>query len=474
MAGYSRQSTITTGNTILAADFNNEYNQLITAFGSSGHAHDGTTGNGPTLSLTAAVTGTLPVANGGSGATTLTDGGVLLGSGTGAVTAMSVLANSEMIVGDGTTDPVAESGATLRTSIGVGTGDSPQVTGIELGHATDTTITRSSAGVLAVEGNVMYHASGTDIPVTDGGTGVSTLTDGGVLLGSGTGAITAMGVLSDGQIIVGDGTTDPVAESGATARTSLGAAASGANNDITSINSIAIPTAQYTSAEETKLSGIETSADVTDITNVNAAAATIVGTIGTGTWQGTAVAEAYIADNSITLAKMAHGTDGNLITYDAAGAPAAVVTGSSGQVLTSGGAGVAPTFATGAASFPSGTKMLFQQTAAPTGWTKETTHNDKALRVVTGSVSSGGATAFGTVFGSSKVSGAHTLTTGEIPSHTHTYNVASGSGSGSGYQAASLRADASYTSGAAGSGGSHTHTLSLDLHYVDFIIASKD
>ena len=30
-----------------------------------------------------------------------------------------------------------------------------------------------------------------------------------------------------------------------------------------------------------------------------------------------------VADNAITLAKMAHGTDGNLITYDAAGAPAA-------------------------------------------------------------------------------------------------------------------------------------------------------
>jgi len=53
-----------------------------------------------------------------------------------------------------------------------------------------------------------------------------------------------------------------------------------------------------------------------------------------------------VADNAITLAKMAHGTDGNLITYDAAGAPAAVATGSSGQVLTSAGAGSPPTFAT--------------------------------------------------------------------------------------------------------------------------------
>ena len=52
-----------------------------------------------------------------------------------------------------------------------------------------------------------------------------------------------------------------------------------------------------------------------------------------------------VADNAITQAKMAHGTDGNLITYDAAGAPAAVATGSSGQVLTSAGAGSPPTFA---------------------------------------------------------------------------------------------------------------------------------
>ena len=43
---------------------------------------------------------------------------------------------------------------------------------------------------------------------------------------------------------------------------------------------------------------------------------------------------------------MAGGTDGNLITYDASGDPAYVTTGTSGQVLTSGGAGVAPTFQT--------------------------------------------------------------------------------------------------------------------------------
>jgi len=64
----------------------------------------------------------ITVADGGTGASTLTDGGILLGSGTDPITAMSVLSDGEMIVGDGSTDPVAESGATLRTSIGVGTG----------------------------------------------------------------------------------------------------------------------------------------------------------------------------------------------------------------------------------------------------------------------------------------------------------------------------------------------------------------
>jgi|7_EtaG_2_1085326.scaffolds.fasta_scaffold01101_2 hypothetical protein len=177
----------------------------------------------------------LVVADGGTGVSTFTDGGVLLGSGTGAITAMAVLGDGEIIVGDGSGDPVAESGATLRTSIGVGTGDSPQFTGIELGHASDTTVTRDSGGDLAIEGNIVYRAGGTDVPVADGGTGASTLTDGGVLLGSGTDAITAMAVLADGEMIVGDGSTDPVAESGATLRTSIGVG-TGDSPQLTAVN----------------------------------------------------------------------------------------------------------------------------------------------------------------------------------------------------------------------------------------------
>ena len=49
-----------------------------------------------------------------------------------------------------------------------------------------------------------------------------------------------------------------------------------------------------------------------------------------------------IANDATTLAKMASGTDGNIISYDASGNPVAVATGSDGQVLTSTGAGSPP------------------------------------------------------------------------------------------------------------------------------------
>ena len=81
---------------------------------------------------------------------------------------------------------------------------------------------------------------------------------------------------------------------------------------------------------------------------------TAVGTIATGVWQGTAIASGYIADNSITLAKMAGGTDGNIISYDASGNPVAIATGNDGQVLTSTGAGSPPAFEDAAGGISTG------------------------------------------------------------------------------------------------------------------------
>ena len=52
MAGYTRQSSLNNGDTITAALFNNEYNQLLAAFNAtSGHKHDGTAAEGPVIAL---------------------------------------------------------------------------------------------------------------------------------------------------------------------------------------------------------------------------------------------------------------------------------------------------------------------------------------------------------------------------------------------------------------------------------------
>lgn len=53
---------------------------------------------------------------------------------------------------------------------------SPTLTTIELG-ATDTTLARASAGNVSIEGNIVYRAGGTDVPLTDGGTGASSAAD---------------------------------------------------------------------------------------------------------------------------------------------------------------------------------------------------------------------------------------------------------------------------------------------------------
>lgn len=74
------------------------------------------------------------------------------------------------------------------------------------------------------------------LPVANGGTGIDTLTDGGILLGSGVGAVTPMGVLADGAIVIGDGTTDPVALSAFDSSTGKLKVAYGGTNSATALN----------------------------------------------------------------------------------------------------------------------------------------------------------------------------------------------------------------------------------------------
>lgn len=191
--------------------------------------------------------------------------------------------------------------------------------------------------------------------------------------------------------------------------------------------------------------------------------------------------------------------------------------GSAGQVLMSQGAGSAPAWSS---LIPSGTKMLFQQTAAPTGWTKDTTHNNKALRVVSGSASSGGSLDFTDAFGSRTVSGTSgataaggtvgntALTVDQLPFHQHyisntntNINPSSSPLTSSNYVAKQGNPgnQNDYTLAGSGdgatiglssgigsnnshthtfSGSSHTHsfstTLDMAVRYVDLIIATKD
>jgi hypothetical protein len=134
-----------------------------------------------------------------------------------------------------------------------------------------------------------------------------------------------------------------------------------------------------------------------------------------------------------------------------------------------------------ALGFPSGTAMIFAQTAAPTGWTKSTTHDNKALRVVSGSAGSGGTVDFTTAFAARAIDGtvgSTTLTTTQIPSHTHSYTTNAGT-LAAGSKTGSATGNAASTTGATGGGGSHNHSftgtaIDLAVKYVDVIIATKD
>jgi hypothetical protein len=176
-------------------------------------------------------------------------------------------------------------------------------------------------------------------------------------------------------------------------------------------------------------------------------------------------------------------------------------------------------------AFPSGTVMMFVQTAAPTGWTKSTANDNAALRIVSGTPSTGGSVNFSTAFASQAVtgsvantgattatntsytpagsvgtSGATTLATSQMPSHGHEYRTQTPVGAPSGGAVGEVGVTIS-TTGATGGGGSHTHSggsfsgtpatitqnshthtsgaftgtaINLAVKYVDAIIATKN
>jgi hypothetical protein len=239
---------------------------------------------------------------------------------------------------------------------------------------------------------------------------------------------------------------------------------------------------------------------------------------------GTNVVDATTHLSSLTLGSAlpiaSGGTAGtaspttNGVAYGTGSAYAFTAAGTTGQVL-SATTGSAPTWATiSTKAFPTGTRMSFQQTSAPTGWTKDTTAglDNSAMRIVTGSVVNGGSVNFTTAFASqtptgsvsitavSGTAGATTLSTPQIPSHNHTWttrtggnfgpNPATGIGltPGDANSAPNVTTNNNAMVGSTGGGGSHNHPFSfssgsgtfsgnainLAVKYYDFIIATID
>lgn len=199
-------------------------------------------------------------------------------------------------------------------------------------------------------------------------------------------------------------------------------------------------------------------------------------------------------------------TTGFMYTKNVAGATELFYKDAAGNVLQLTSAGKIPDAAIANTSLvPVGSRTAWNQTTAPVGWTKDTTAalNDTSMRIVTGTVGSGGSVALSGAAYTPTLSigtlavGAHTLTTAELPNLTYQlYNFTGGGGSngaritGMGAAGALTPAWATVPNDAAqgsfrdtNGNGSHTHsftgtptssTITLALKYNDFIIASKN
>lgn len=123
-------------------------------------------------------------------------------------------------------------------------------------------------------------------------------------------------------------------------------------------------------------------------------------------------------------------------------------------------------------SFPAGTKMVFAQAAAPTGWTQDVANNDMMLRLVSAAGGGTGGSA-SPIVGPSITSG-HAITIAEMPAHTHSYTHASASGGGIALAGGDVAVVAD-TTGSTGGGGAHTHAIpAWSPKYIDVIICTKD
>jgi len=161
----------------------------------------------------------------------------------------------------------------------------------------------------------------TALPVGSGGTGASSLTDGGVLLGSGTGAITALGQATNGQLVIGSTGADPV----------LGTLTGGANITVTNTaGAIEIAATGLGSGTVTSVSGSGNVNGITLVSDLSSTTPTLTlaGTLGS-------IANSQLTNDGITIA----GQDislGGSITADTIAGQISATTITNGQLVNDG------------------------------------------------------------------------------------------------------------------------------------------
>ena len=380
MAGYTRQSSYSDGDTITAAHSNDEFNQVLSAFNNStGHKHDGTAAEGPVIGLIGDPGVTTPlnkvvvdntnnrvgvfVDAGGAGSTVeqvrfqdgaivpVTDNDVDLGTSSvefkdaffdGTVTTDALVADTANIDG-GSVD-----GITLGTNSAVTQAviDNINIDGATIGHTSDTDLMTLASGVVTVAGEVSMTtldiggtnvtATAAELNIMDGNTSSSSTTvvdaDQIILNDDGTmkqitvadlktytgGAITSIGAVDSGSITSGFGNID----TGSSTITTTGAITGGSvTADDVALDGKVITLTGSTDDTATLTAGTNGTLDITT-TDASAAAANI-----TITADGTA----ELAGTTVTLNSsggVVLDADGGTITFSDGGSSLGTVTSS--------------------------------------------------------------------------------------------------------------------------------------------------